>query len=356
MRQRWSADRANAWYRSLTWPVGCNFIPSTAINQLEMWQEETFDPETIERELGWAAGLGMNTARVFLHDLAWQSGPERFKDRVGRYLDIARGRGIRTILVLFDDCWYPDPKAGPQPAPRPGLHNSGWVQSPGARAAADPAQRGRLEEYVRDVAGSFAGDDRVLMWDLYNELGNFFLPVLSLPWYRRIPKLAAALTAFLLLPPPTLPLFRDALSWIRDVGPSQPVTAAVWIANARLNREIIESSDIVTFHNYKHAGNLAAQIGELKKHGRPLLCTEYLARNAGSRFETCLPVLKNENVGCCSWGLVSGKTQTIYSWADRGGGREPAVWYHDIFRKDGTPFDAGEAAFIRRITDAGLRA
>src|ERR1700716_2235913 len=71
----WTAEKANAWYVQHKWINGADFIPSTAINQLEMWQADTFDPETIDRELGWARGLGMNTARVFLHDLAWEADP-----------------------------------------------------------------------------------------------------------------------------------------------------------------------------------------------------------------------------------------------------------------------------------------
>ncbi len=39
--KRWSVEKANEWYAKQPWLVGCNFIPSTAVNQLEMWQEET---------------------------------------------------------------------------------------------------------------------------------------------------------------------------------------------------------------------------------------------------------------------------------------------------------------------------
>ena len=125
---RWTAEKANAWYREQPWLVGCNFTPSTAINQLEMWQAETFDADTINRELGWAAELGFNTARVYLHDLVWQANADGFKQRIDRYLEIAAGHGIKTTFVLFDDCWNPDPKLGKQPDPIPGVHNSGWIE------------------------------------------------------------------------------------------------------------------------------------------------------------------------------------------------------------------------------------
>lgn len=347
---RWTAEKANEWYKKQPWLVGCNFIPSTAINQLEMWQAESFDPATIKRELEWAAGLGMNVVRVYLHDVAWSIDPDGFKKRIGQFLDIAGKLEIKTIFVIFDDCWYPYPKAGRQSDPIPGKHNSGWLQSPGIQAAVDRTQWKRLEDYVRDIVTTFASDERILMWDIYNELGNIFLDTLSLPAYRRIPKMLMLLFRHIFLPVRTLPLFRAALQWVRDCRPSQPLTASVWLPVAKQNSELIESSDIITFHNYKDARNLEKQIKQLIVHVRPLICTEYMARNTGSLFESCLPVLKRENVGCCNWGLVSGKTQTVYSWADRGNSAEPAVWYHDVFRKDGTPFSESEVLLIREIT------
>src|SRR5438045_5946418 len=65
---RWSEQKANSWYQQQPWVVGSDYIPASAINELEMWQAETFDPKQIDKELGWAEGLGMNTMRVFLHD------------------------------------------------------------------------------------------------------------------------------------------------------------------------------------------------------------------------------------------------------------------------------------------------
>ena len=69
---QWSKDKANAWYEEKGWLLGCNYAPSSAVNQLEMWEADTFDPKTIDRELSWAEGLGFNTLRVFLHHLLWE--------------------------------------------------------------------------------------------------------------------------------------------------------------------------------------------------------------------------------------------------------------------------------------------
>src|SRR5690242_9717501 len=86
---RWSEPKAAHWYSSQPWLVGSNFVPSTAINELEMWQSDTFDATTIDRELGWAESIGMNTMRVFLHNLLWQSDSKGFLDRMEKFLQIA---------------------------------------------------------------------------------------------------------------------------------------------------------------------------------------------------------------------------------------------------------------------------
>ncbi len=322
---RWSTDRANEWYEEQPWLVGCNFIPSTAINQLEMWQEDTFDPGTIDRELGWAAQMGFNSVRVYLHDLAWETDAEGFKRRIDRFLEIADGHGIRPMFVLFDDCWNEDPKIGKQPAPIPGVHNSGWLQSPGKKVVNDPEAWPRLERYVKDIVGSFAKDRRVVFWDLYNEPGNSDQG------------------------PKSLPPLKKAFQWAREANPTQPLTAGVWFENKQLNDFQLQASDIVTFHNYSDEKSLSRQIAQLKKPGRPIICTEWL-RRPHSNVHSHLPIFKKENVGCYNWGLVYGKTQTIYPWGSEKGAPEPKVWFHDLLRTDGTAFDPEEVALIRQLT------
>jgi hypothetical protein len=324
--KRWDVDKANAWYLAQPWIVGCNFIPSTAINQLEMWQTETFDMATIERELGWAADMGMNTVRVYLHDLAWDLDTAGFKSRLDHFLQQAANRGIRSILVIFDDCWNANPKTGRQPEPLPGVHNSGWLQSPGVSAVNNPATWARLGNYVRDVIGTFRQDDRILMWDLYNEPGNSQQDERSLP------------------------LLREVFEWARSSQPSQPLTTGLWTDNTSLNVFQVEASDVITFHNYNVPEHLAARIAQLRQYERPLICTEWL-RRGHSDVATCLPVFFREHVGCCNWGLVNGKTQTIYPWGSVTGATVPAVWFHDLLRQDGSPFDPEEVRLFRTLTD-----
>jgi len=323
----WTKQQANDWYKKQGWLVGADFLPSTAINQLEMWQAETFDSATIDRELGWAHNIGMNVMRVYLHDLAWQEDPEGFKNRMNRYLAISTKNQIKTLFTIFDDCWNPDPAIGKQPDPKAGIHNSGWVRSPSKTVHDDTTQWTYLEKYVKDVLTTFRNDDRVLMWDLYNEPGNSSYNETSMPLLKKI------------------------FEWAWTVRPSQPLTAATWYDNKDFNTFQLANSDVITIHNYNDAENLEKELKEKAKLGRPIVCSEYMARPRNSRFQTHLPIFKKYNVGAINWGLVSGKSNTIYQWSKPiPDGSEPELWFHDIFRKDGTPYDKKETEFIKAIT------
>jgi hypothetical protein len=326
--QVWSQQKAKTWYAQQQWLVGADFIPSTAINQLEMWQADTFDPKTIDKELGYAQGIGMNVMRVFLHHLAWEQDPEGFKKRVDQYLAISSKHGVKTMFVFFDDCWNKVPKIGKQPEPKPGIHNSGWMQDPGQPASDNAANSPVLEKYVKDVLKRFANDKRVLLWDLYNEPGNSDKGSRSLP------------------------LLKSVFKWARQVNPSQPISAGVWRWDLEeLNKFQIANSDIVTYHDYTPENEHLKTVQFLKMNGRPLICTEYMARPRNSLFGTVLPMLKKENVGAINWGFVSGKTNTIYAWdTPIPDGSEPKVWFHDIFRKDGTAYIPEETNLIKKLT------
>jgi len=371
----WSLDRANRWYGAQPWPVGCNFAPSTASNQLEMFQAATFDPATIERELGWTAAIGMNTVRVFLHNLLWNQDAAGFKSRLNQVLSIAAAKRIRPILVLFDSCWDPFPQLGPQRPPVPGVHNSRWAQAPGAAVLQDPGQYPALQAYVEDIVGTFARDPRILFWDVWNEPdntnGNSYGP--------QEPSNKVALVNTLL---------PQVFRWARTASPTQPISSAIWQGDwsepGNLNQTQavqLAYSDITTFHSYGFVEDFEQRIGWLKRYGRPVICTEYLARDAGSLFETSLVAARRANVGAVNWGCVSGKTQTILPWdswqhpyttAEALGGtdfrvliepdqkwpypyvsEDPVVWHHDIFRPDGTPYRKFETDLIRHLSAYG---
>jgi hypothetical protein len=344
---RWTEQQANDWHKRQPWLVGCNYNPANAINELEMWQAETFDPATIDKELGWAEGLGMNTLRVFLHDLLWQQDPEGFKKRLDHFLRICAKHKIKPMLVLFDSVWDPNPQLGKQRAPKPGVHNSGWLQSPGAAALQDAAQYPRLEAYVKGVVGAFAKDKRILAWDVWNEPDNMN----GNSYVALEPKNKIELVEKLL---------PQAFAWARAARPQQPLTAGVWKGDwsseekmTSLDKTMIALSDIVSFHSYEDGAKLETRINHLARYNRPLLCTEYMARGNKSTFEGSMPVLKERKVAAYNWGFVAGKTQTNLpwdSWQKPYVDREPAVWFHEIFYPDGRPYRAEEVEFIRRMT------
>jgi hypothetical protein len=278
---RWPGQKANAWYVQQPWLVGSNYAPKSAINQLEMWQEATFDPVQIDTELTWAEAMGMNTMRVFLHDLLWQQDAGGFQKRIDRFLTIASRHHIRPMFVLFDSCWDPLPHLGPQHPPIPGVHNSGWVQSPGAPALADATQHPRLEAYVQGVVGAFANDNRILAWDVWNEPGADNAGSYPKEELKEKDK-TARVTA--LLP--------QVFEWAREANPKQPLTSGVWAVDTspdgadlgELQQIQLRESDIITFHNYSWPEYFKRQVTWLKKYNRPVICTEYMARSVGARL------------------------------------------------------------------------
>ncbi len=348
--EKWTEEKANSWYAKQSWLVGTNFGPSNAINQLEMWQAETFDLETIDKELALSASIGMNTHRVFLHNLLWEQDSIGFINRIDKFLDLTKKHNIKPMLVLFDGVWHPFPKLGTQPDPIPHKHNSGWVQSPGAEYLKDKSTYPKLESYVKGIIGHFANDDRVLIWDIFNEPENKnagAYPELELPdKYDR-----------------ALDLLKASFKWAREANPSQPLTSAVWggfigrdgkrtDSISSITKFMLEKSDIISFHTYQSPEVAEIQIDFLQKYNRPILCTEYLARSRNNNFETILTQFKDNNIGAYNWGFVSGKTNTIYHWDSwkTKMTEEPELWHHDIFKSDYTPYKQEEVDLIKSLT------
>ncbi|HEU4961999.1 MAG TPA: 1,4-beta-xylanase [Sphingomonas sp.] len=345
-RERWTQAQADAWYAKQQWPVGSNYLPANAINELEMWQADTFDPKRIDLELGWAQSMGMNTMRVFLHDLLWQQDPEGFKKRIDTFLTIAHKHGIKPLFVLFDSCWDPHPKLGPQHPPIPGVHNSGWVQAPGTDVLQDPSQYPRLETYVKGVVGAFAHDDRILGWDVWNEPDN------PAGQYTDQPADKAKLVAELL---------PQVFEWARSADPTQPLTSGLWgkgpdWSRGRPHNPVqttqLDQSDVISFHDYGWPESMEARITQLETYDRPILCTEFMARGAGSTFDGSLPVGWRHDVGMINWGFVKGEEQTHLpwdSWQRPYVLTEPTVWFHDVLHEDGTPYRQAEVDLIHRL-------
>ena len=346
-RGQWTESKANGWYTTQPWLVGSNYTPASAINQLEMWQAETWNPKQIDTELGLAQSIGMNTMRVFLHDQLWKQDPEGFKRRIGEFLAISQRHGIRPLFVLFDSCWDPDPKLGPQHPPIPGVHNSGWVQSPGLPGLRDRSRYPDYKAYVQGVIGAFAHDKRVLGWDLWNEPDN------GADQYKGQEGKEPLVRALLM----------EVFVWARAVDPSQPLTSGVWLGDdwapagkaSPMEKLQLAQSDVVTFHDYSWPETFERRIKQLRPYNRPVICTEYMARGNGSTFDGSLPIAKRYNVGMMNWGFVDGKTQTRLpwdSWQKPYVMAEPTIWFHEVFRADGEPYRQAEADLIRRLSAA----
>jgi len=372
---QWSVEKAQAWYAELPWLAGTNYYPATAINQIEMWQRDTFDPERIKLEMKWSQDLGLNTHRVYLHDLVWEADEKGLYERMDAFLNICAEHGVRPFFCFFDDCHNPFPKLGRQPAPVPAYHNSGWNTSPSRQDAMDffhgrasEATVNRLKGYVQRTMDHFGADERVLLWELYNEPGRGSTSPDS--------KVGGNLND-MDFGDQSARLVHESFVWAREVGPSQPVSSnsegCVGEANWSIN---VLNSDVHSIHNYQGPERVEKLIEGFETYGRPIFMTEYLAREQGSTFEDIMPILKQHKVAAVNWGFVAGKTGTIWPWKSRELGPngeyvsadslraqgkiahsfedlpEPKVWFHEILRHDGTPYREEEVEVIKRLTGA----
>lgn len=325
--ERWTEKQAQAWGEANPWFCGFNYIPANAINYTAMWDRTSFSPDVIDRELALAEQVGLNCARVVLQYAVYAENPKHFLKALDKFLDICDKHHIKAMPIFFDDCAFgvnTDPKTGVQPEPLDGWYAWAWSPSPGHTMVIDERMHPLLETYVKDVLSHFADDDRIMMWDLYNEPTNG-------PGDR------------------SLPLLRNVVKWAREVQISQPITIGVWCGNEGLNRFSLDNSDIVTFHCYADPTHTRNTCRDLKKENRPVICTEWMNRPAKSTIPDVLPVFVEEGVGCMMWGLVNGKTQTDLPWGHRPEhGEYKGPWQHDIFHGDFTPYDEAEIALLKK--------
>ena len=334
--ERWSKDAVWQWWNEIDWPVGANYVTSNAVNDIEMWMDQTFDPELISKELTWASQIGMNSVRVFLPYIVWQKERNLFEANFEMFLQLAANHGLKVLPILFDDCAFDfgsEPVYGPQPEPVPGVHNSRWVPSPGFAVQDDPVQLEKCQEYVYAVVGNHAQDPRILAWDLYNEPGNT----------QRAEK--------------CLPLLEAAFIWARKCSPIQPLTAGVWTwANGyeKVNETCWALSDVISLHAYTSLENTKLWVNKAKAYERPIMITEWLHRPNNNTIEDHLPFFHDEKIGIWQWGLVQGKTQTNLNWATMNGGMPdpyPVLWQHDIFYQNGTAYRSSEIELYKALTE-----
>ena len=325
----WSAERAVEWYKTIITPFGCNFVTSSACNSTQMWQESDFDRELNRKEMRLAAAAGYNCLRIFLPYVVYRKEKQRFLARFDGFLSDADAYGLKCVPVLFDDCGAA-PVYGKQEDVRPFIHNGCWTACPGASDADDLETYDKLKEYIQAAVGGFAHDKRVLFWDIFNEAGNSGRGSKSI---------------FLL---------EKAFEWAREMKPAQPLTAGAWaldyIADADVHKtdlKALELSDIVTFHLYTDGEKLSKVLERYSETGYPVVCTEWMARHFNSLFKDCLPVFKRFGAGCINWGLVNGATQTHFPWGWDSSKGEPEIWFHDVYKKDGIPYNTEEMTMMR---------
>ncbi len=298
-----------------------------------MFQQETFDGDRIDLELGWAEwACGINTLRVFLHEMLWEKDSGGFNSRVGKLLKLADKHKMRVILVLFDSFGDPYPELGRQRQPKQGVRDSVWAQSPGAKGLVDPVQTERSLSYVKEVVNYFSIDKRILAWDVWNE-----------------PEMVNGSTYGMTEPPNKVALVTALLpkvfQYARAGQPTQPLTSGLWKGDwssmaslSPIEKTQVELSDFISFQNYDGPQEFEKRVKWLKAFGRPVICTGFLARNQGSSVEAILPIALKYDVGALIGDLVQGKTMRFLpwdSWQTPYVGREPSVWSQDLFFSTG---------------------
>ncbi len=355
MNGQWTKEQAWAWYNARAWIRGCNFMSSDCCNRIDQWQEFGFEErlETTDRELAVAEEIGFNSVRLILEFAVWDQEHDSFMKRFDRYLEVCRKHGISAMIVLGNDCTVPKdmyvpPKLGPQKVDI-GYHG-GRIRTPhksyGADAVRyhimdDPDVRERYYEMVREIVTEYAHDDRVIVWNLFNEPGNGRGSE-SLPYMQKFFEIC------------------------RTIGPDQPLCTDVWsggLTNGRAKTEIqqygLENSDIVSWHNYGSYESNVMMIDQLRLIGRPALNTEWLNRITFNRVEDLYPLFYLHKIGCYNWGFVAGKYQTYEPWESiwQRIEKDPSQlknyditkWQHDLIRPNLRPYDPNEIAIIKRF-------
>lgn len=337
--ERKSMEDTQAWHRARPWQMGYNFVPTYAVNDVEFWMNDTFDIDTIRKELRVGAGIGFTSVRVFLPYIVWQHEGEVFERHFDEFLQAAADVAMSVVPVLFDDCAFDvsadtgaaDPVWGRQPDVCADRRNLGrWVPSPGFAVQDDPDALEACGAYVKALVGGHRDDDRILLWDLYNEPGNT----------GRFNQ--------------CLPLLTRAFAWARECDPSQPLTVGPWLDIPELDevaRVCLEQSDIISFHSYLTVDGIRAQLDRYAQDGRPVIVTEWFNRISSSLPETVLPLLYERNVWCWQWGLIGGRGHDNYSSLDKPDGT--MLWQHDLLDSEGHIYDEAQLRLIRSYAVSG---
>jgi hypothetical protein len=289
---------------------GANYVPSYARNDVAIWMD--YDPAVIDRELGYAERLKLNTLRVFLQVAVFEKQPEKFMADLESFLKLCEKHGLRMMPVLFDSCF------DPQVVDVNNYRGKNWIPSPGfVRLGNDdwPA----MEKYIVAVVGKYRQDRRIVLWDVMNEpesTGEFGKPAGK-----------AKIVDFV----------RRAVARVRQEKPVQPLGVGwAYSGNIHLTADVC---DVIILHNYSDPRGLSADIQKTKEVGKsrnkPVILNEFVGRPQ-QRIEEAMPIVAREKIGWCFWELMIGSTQFTQ-------GRIP---YQGHVYPDGTVFASAEVAAI----------
>ena len=351
---RWSQEKIWEWYNARPWLRGCNYMSADCANRVDQWQALGFEEriETTERELALMQQTGFNTVRLILEFVVWKEEHDSFLERFERYLSLCAKYGISCMITLANDCM--PPKHDGWKLPQIGKQEYDWGYHGGKKRSQhgvcaetsphfyldDPILREEYFEMVKEMVTLYRNDERICIWDVYNEPGNRMRDV------------------------PTLPNLKRMFELVRSCKPTQPLTCAVWRMNgnesvplSKVEQYALDQSDIISYHCYKEYNEHIKIIKRLKKEGRPILNTEWLARCTHNDVFSLFPLFYLEKIGCYNWGFVAGKYQTYEPWESTwtryNNGEETNVdftkWFHDLYRPSHHPYDPKEIEVIREF-------
>ena len=354
MGQRWSKERIWEWYNNRPWMRGCNYMSASSANRVDTWQELGFEERMVEteRELALVRDTGFNTIRIIPEFVVWQKEHDGFMERFDRYLDLCWKYGISCMVVLANDCMPPKterwklPDIGPQTYDW-GYHGGKKHSQHGTHTGPaphyyldDPETAAEYFEMVRELITKYKDDERICIWDLYNEPGNSQRDGLTMPNLKKIFEIA------------------------REIDPIQPLTVAVWRLRGEMKTPLseveqyaLDNSDIISYHYYEGFLEHVKLIKRLKQEGRPIINTEWLGRCLHNNVFDVFPLFYLEKIGCYNWGFVAGKYQTYEPWEgtwDRyNSGEQRDVdftkWFHDLYRPNLRPYDPREIDLIKHL-------
>ncbi|MBO5270492.1 MAG: cellulase family glycosylhydrolase [Clostridia bacterium] len=354
MEQRWTKERVWEWYNARPWMRGCNYMSADCANRVDQWQALGFEERfcTTEQELRLMQETGFNTVRLILEYVVWKEEHDGFLERFDRYLSLCAKYGISCMIVLANDCM--PPKTERWKMPYVGEQTYDWGYHGGKKHSQHGSHSGPAphfylddeesrEDYfrmVREIVSLYRNDERICIWDVYNEPGNSRREDITLPNLKRM------------------------FETVREIDPVQPLTAGVFrmkgdesIPLSAVEQYALDHSDIVSYHFYRGYEEHIRVIRRLKKEGRPILNTEWLGRCLHNNVFDLFPLFYLERIGCYNWGFVAGKYQTYEPWeksweiyaADPHSDFDFTKWFHDLYRPNHRPYDPKEIALIKRF-------